>query len=279
MLDGKRVSDAIRHEVARDVETYFLQHGRKPGLAVVLVGDDAASQIYVRNKRKACEAAHMVSVEHRMPSTVTTDEVVRVVQQLNADPSIHGILVQLPLPSHIETSRVIAEIAPTKDVDGLTSVNLGRLVAGQSGLRPCTPSGVIDLLDRSHIPIAGRRAVVVGRSQLVGLPLALMLTARNATVTIIHSKTPNPEVVCRESDIVVVAVGRAGLLTPKWIKEGAVVVDVGINRVDGKIVGDVSSEVAQVAGFVSPVPGGVGPMTIAELIRNTWQAFLGIEAT
>ncbi|MDA8193025.1 MAG: bifunctional methylenetetrahydrofolate dehydrogenase/methenyltetrahydrofolate cyclohydrolase FolD [Thermaerobacter sp.] len=278
VLDGKRVGAEIRQAVGREVEAYLSAHGRRPGLAVVLVGNDPASEIYVRNKRRACEDAHMHSVQRRLPETATTDDVVAVVRALNQDPQIHGILVQLPVPRHVDSRRVLAELSPDKDVDGLTETNLGRLAAGQAGLRPCTPMGVLAILDRYDIPLSGRRAVVVGRSRLVGLPLALLLMARDATVTVVHSRTADPVRVVRDAEIVAVAAGRPQMVTREWIRPGAAVVDVGINRTPQGLVGDVEAGVAEVAGYLTPVPGGVGPMTIAGLLRNTWQAFLAQEA-
>lgn len=272
-LDGKTVGLAIRQEIRDQVDDYWQRHRQRPGLAVVLVGDDPASHVYVRNKRRACEDAHIASFEHRLPATARTEDVIAVVRALNEDDKVHGILVQLPLPPQVKADRVLGEIHPAKDVDGLTEVNLGRLAAGRPGLRPCTPCGVLELLDRYHIPLAGSRACVIGRSQLVGLPMALMLLQRQATVTVIHSHTPNPALLAREADLVVAAAGRPGLVTPDWIRRGATVVDVGTTRTADGLVGDVVPEVWDVAGYVTPVPGGVGPMTIAGLIRNTWQAF------
>ncbi|MCL5116987.1 MAG: bifunctional 5,10-methylenetetrahydrofolate dehydrogenase/5,10-methenyltetrahydrofolate cyclohydrolase [Firmicutes bacterium] len=257
-LDGKQVAGQIRERLKDAIQ----RSGLVPGLAVVLVGDDPASEIYVRNKGRAARAVGMLSVERRLP-----------VEDLNRDDSIHGILVQLPLPPGIDRDAVIERISPYKDVDGLTRASQGALMQNQDGLRPCTPAGILDLLEAYQIPVSGRRAVVVGRSALVGLPVALLLMHKNATVSIIHSRTTEPEGLAREADILVVAAGRPRLVTRKWVKEDAVVVDVGIHRTSDGLIGDVDA--ASLDGYVralSPVPGGVGPMTIAELLNNTWKA-------
>ncbi len=268
-LDGKQVAGQIRERLKDAIQ----RSGLVPGLAVVLVGDDPASEIYVRNKGRAARAVGMLSVERRLPASSTTEEVLRVVEDLNRDDSIHGILVQLPLPPGIDRDAVIERISPYKDVDGLTRASQGALMQNQDGLRPCTPAGILDLLEAYQIPVSGRRAVVVGRSALVGLPVALLLMHKNATVSIIHSRTTEPEGLAREADILVVAAGRPRLVTRKWVKEDAVVVDVGIHRTSDGLIGDVDA--ASLDGYVralSPVPGGVGPMTIAELLNNTWKA-------
>lgn len=276
ILDGKAIGQAVRAEIADRVARRSADPGDRPGLAVVLVGNNPASELYVRNKQRATVEAGMASFERRLPTTATTQDVVAVVRQLNRDPRVHGILVQLPVPPGVDAKAVLSELDPAKDVDGLTTLNAGRLVVGEPGLRPCTPAGVMELLDRSGIAVAGRRAVVVGRSQLVGTPMALMLMARGATVSVVHSRSVRPDRLAREADIVVSAAGRAGLVTADWIRPGAVVVDVGINRLaDGTVVGDVAfAAVREKAGYVSPVPGGVGPMTVAMLIHNTWQAYV-----
>lgn len=272
-IDGKAVAAQTRHQVAEAVSGLSVQ----PTLAVVLVGDDPASHVYVRNKIKFTEEAGMRSLEHRLPATATQAEVVSVVQQLNADETVDGILVQLPLPDHIDSNRVIAEIDPAKDVDGLTEVSAGRLVLGQPGLRPCTPTGSVILAKSALGDLTGKHCVVLGRSILVGKPAALMFLEQNCTVTIAHSRTKDLPEVCREADILVAAVGRPQMVQADWVKPGACVIDVGINRVPSikrpgkfRLVGDVDYRPARgVAGCITPVPGGVGPMTIACLLRNT----------
>lgn len=273
IIDGKLVAADTRASVAAAVSTL----GFTPTLAVVLVGDDPASQVYVRNKIKFTEEAGMRSVEHRLPATSTEAEVVEIVRALNADTDVDGILVQLPLPGHIDSDSVIAEIDPAKDVDGLTDVSAGRLVLGQPGLRPCTPTGSVILAKAALGDLTGKHCVVLGRSILVGKPAALMFLEQNCTVTIAHSRTENLPVVCRSADILVAAVGRPQMVQDDWIKAGACVIDVGINRVPSlkrpgksRLVGDVDYKPARaVAGAITPVPGGVGPMTIACLLRNT----------
>jgi len=269
IMDGLAVSKEVRGRLAARVER-LVAKGVRPGLAVMLVGDNPASRVYVRNKVKACAEAGIHSVMDEYPAETTAAEVLARIRALNTDPSIHGILVQLPLPPHIDVDDVLAAIAPEKDVDGFHVESLGALMAGKPGFQPCTPHGVMEILDHYGIPLAGRNAVVVGRSNIVGKPMALMLLGRDATVTICTSKTRDLAAHTRAADIVVVAVGRARLLTGDMVKPGAVVVDVGINRdADGKLVGDVDFEsVKAVAGHVTPVPGGVGPMTITMLLAN-----------
>jgi methylenetetrahydrofolate dehydrogenase (NADP+)/methenyltetrahydrofolate cyclohydrolase len=272
-IDGKAVAAVTRSQVAEAVKTL----GMTPTLAVVLVGDDPASQVYVRNKIKFTEEAGMRSLEHRLPDTSSQADVVDIVRALNADAEVDGILVQLPLPAHIDSDAVIAEIDPAKDVDGLTDVSAGRLVLGQPGLRPCTPTGSVILAKAALGDLTGKHCVVLGRSILVGKPAALMFLEQNCTVTIAHSRTENLAVICRGADILVAAVGRPQMVQPEWIKAGACVIDVGINRVPSvkrpgkfRLVGDVDYKPARrVAGAITPVPGGVGPMTIACLLRNT----------
>jgi len=245
----------------------------RPGLAAVLVGDNPASKIYIRNKVKACADAGIRSEVHELPAATSEKELVATLVRLNNDVNVHGILVQLPLPGHLDETLVARTVTAPKDVDGLTWQNLGALMAGHPGFEPCTPSGVMLMLKRAGVSVEGREAVVVGRSTIVGKPMALMLTARNATVTLCHSRTPDLESHTRRADILVAATGRAGLITANMVKPGAAVVDVGINRSGGKIVGDVDfAAVKEVAGWISPVPGGVGPMTIAMVIANTVQA-------
>ncbi|MDO8519303.1 MAG: bifunctional methylenetetrahydrofolate dehydrogenase/methenyltetrahydrofolate cyclohydrolase FolD, partial [Deltaproteobacteria bacterium] len=244
-----------------------------PGLATVLVGGDPASQVYVKNKNSACEEAGMVSFHQKFPESISEGELIAHVQKLNDNPKVHGILVQLPLPKQIDSSKILNLVSPEKDVDGFHPVNMGRLVAGQPGLRPCTPFGVMKLIESTGIPIAGKNAVVIGRSNIVGKPVALLLLAANATVTVCHSQTKNLEKIVSEADIVVAAIGKPEFVKGSWIKKGAVVIDVGINRVNGKLIGDVEfAEASRRASHITPVPGGVGPMTIAMLLANTLQA-------
>ncbi|HHY91943.1 MAG TPA: bifunctional methylenetetrahydrofolate dehydrogenase/methenyltetrahydrofolate cyclohydrolase FolD [Firmicutes bacterium] len=272
LLDGKRVAAEV--EVALQEEAARLQsQGVAPGLAVILVGDDPASHVYVRNKEKACRAVGFASFPHRLPAAAGEERLLELIRCLNADPTVHGILVQLPLPPGFDANRVIQAIDPAKDVDGFHPVNVGRLVSGLPGFVPCTPQGVMHLLSAYHIPVAGRHAVVVGRSNIVGKPLAQLLLAADATVTVCHSKTQNLADLTRAADILVAAVGKPRLITAAMVKPGAVVVDVGINRLPEGLVGDVDSAgVSEVASYLTPVPGGVGPLTIAMLLKNTLQA-------
>jgi len=269
IMDGVAVSKEVRGRLAARVAA-LVTKGLRPGLAVMLVGDNPASRVYVRNKVKACADTGIHSVMDEYAADTPAADVLARVRALNADPSIHGILVQLPLPPHIDVDDVLAAIAPEKDVDGFHVESLGALMAGKPGFEPCTPHGVMEILDHYKVPLAGRNAVVIGRSNIVGKPMALMLLGRDATVTICTSKTRDLAAHTRAADIVVVAVGRPRLLTGDMVKPGAVVVDVGINRdADGKLVGDVDYDsVKEVAGFVTPVPGGVGPMTITMLLAN-----------
>jgi methylenetetrahydrofolate dehydrogenase (NADP+)/methenyltetrahydrofolate cyclohydrolase len=250
------------------------QRGTTPGLAVILAGDDPASKVYVRNKTRACEEVGVRSQQIDYPASVTQEELMGRIRKLNADPAVHGILVQLPLPEHIDSARVLAAVAPQKDVDGFHAENMGALLAGEPGLVPCTPAGVMRLLESAGIAVAGRRAVVIGRSNIVGKPLALLLLQRDATVTICHSKTRDLEKIAREADILVAAIGRAKLVGAAMVKPGACVIDVGVNRLaDGSLAGDVDfAAVKDVAGWITPVPGGVGPMTIAMLLENCLHA-------
>ncbi len=278
-IDGRAIARAVRTEVRSKVDAWTAGGRRPPYLTVVLVGDNPASASYVRGKMRASAQAGIAGDTLRFESSLTEESLLGVIDRLNADRSVDGILVQLPLPGHINDRRIIARLSPDKDVDGLHVVNAGRLAAGQAGFVPCTPAGIMELLRRSGITTSGKRAVVVGRSNLVGKPLAqlLMQKGADATVTVCHSRTRNLSVVCREADILVAAIGRAGLITAGMIKPGAVVIDVGINRVDDparergyRLAGDVDFEAARrVAGWITPVPGGVGPMTIAMLLSNT----------
>lgn len=273
IIDGKMISAAIRQEI-REEAGRLRERGIRPGLAVILVGDDAASQVYVRNKAKACEELGFHSEVIRLPSATTQEELLAVVGRCNADPAIHGILVQLPLPGHLEEKPVIDAISVDKDVDGFHPVSVGNMMIGDDALLPCTPAGVIELLKRSGISPAGKHAVVIGRSNIVGKPAAILLLRENATVTICHSRTPDLPAVARQADILVVAVGVAKLVKKDWVKPGAVVIDVGMNRLEnGKLAGDVDfDDVAGTAGWITPVPGGVGPMTITMLMGNTLKA-------
>jgi len=276
-LDGKALAQTVRHELTQTIAKHLASGGVKPGLAVLLVGDDPASQVYVRNKVKACAEVGMASTLLHLPADTTQHALLQHIEQLNQDPLVHGVLVQLPLPPQLDEALVMAAIDPTKDVDGFHVANAGALLLGQPGFWPCTPHGCMRMLDSidGMQSLRGKHAVVVGRSHIVGKPLALMLLARDATVTICHSGTPNLAAQTRQADVLVAAVGRAGLITQDMVQPGAVVLDVGINRnAQGKLCGDVAPEVAQVAGYLSPVPGGVGPMTIAMLLHNTVQAAL-----
>jgi len=276
-LDGKALAQTVRHELTQTIAKHLASGGVKPGLAVLLVGDDPASQVYVRNKVKACAEVGMASTLLHLPANTTQHALLQHIEQLNQDPLVHGVLVQLPLPPQLDEALVMAAIDPTKDVDGFHVANAGALLLGQPGFWPCTPHGCMRMLDSidGMQSLRGKHAVVVGRSHIVGKPLALMLLARDATVTICHSGTPNLAAQTRQADVLVAAVGRAGLITQDMVQPGAVVLDVGINRnAHGKLCGDVAPEVAQVAGYLSPVPGGVGPMTIAMLLHNTVQAAL-----
>ena len=270
IIDGKACAAALRARIAEQVATFTKQAGRAPGLAVVLVGDDPASAVYVRNKAKACAAVGMAGSEHRLPADTAPETLLALIADLNADAAIDGILVQMPLPPRIDAWAVILAIDPAKDVDGLHPLNAGLLAAGHPGFVPCTPQGCVMLLKDRLGSLAGRDAVVIGRSNLVGKPIAQLLLAENATVTLAHSRTRDLDSLVHRADIVVAAVGRAELVRGEWIKPGAVVIDVGINRGDHGLVGDVDfAGAASVASAITPVPGGVGPMTIACLLRNT----------
>jgi methylenetetrahydrofolate dehydrogenase (NADP+)/methenyltetrahydrofolate cyclohydrolase len=273
ILDGKSLAATTRAALKQKVGA-LVQRGVRPGLAVILAGDDPASKVYVRNKTSASEEVGVRSQQIDCPASVTQEELIGRIRKLNADPGVHGILVQLPLPKHIDAARVLETIAPAKDVDGFHEANLGALMAGRPGVVPCTPLGCMRLIEHAGVQIAGRHAVVVGRSNIVGKPVAMLLLQKDATVTICHSKTPDLEATVKRGDIVIAAVGRAKLVGAAMVKPGACVVDVGINRLpDGKLAGDVDYEaVKQVAGWITPVPGGVGPMTIAMLLENCIRA-------
>lgn len=272
-IDGKAIATSIRAELAADVRA-LRASGVTPGLAVILVGEDPASQIYVRNKGRACEEVGIYSEIIRLPQETTQAELLRQIDVLNGRKEIHGILVQLPLPKQIDERAVIAAIAPEKDVDAFTEGNVGRLLIGDPRFVPCTPAGVMELLSRSGMDPAGKRAVVIGRSNIVGKPMAVLLMQANATVTVCHSKTKDVGEICRTADILVSAVGKAGFVTADMVKPGATVIDVGMNRdANGKLCGDVLfDEVEKIAGAITPVPGGVGPMTITMLLANTVKA-------
>lgn len=271
ILDGKAISAELRGAIAQRV-AHLREKGVTPGLAVILVGADPASQIYVRNKSVGCDQVGIHSVTINLPETTTQDELEKLIARLNADDTIHGILVQLPLPKHLDEAAALAVIAPEKDVDGFHLLNAGRMMSGQPGVVACTPKGAMEMIRRTGIDLDGKEAVVVGRSNIVGKPMAMMLLQANCTVTICHSHTVNLAQHTRNADILVAAVGKPGLITKSMVKPGAVVIDVGINRVNGKVVGDVMPDVADVAGYITPVPGGVGKMTIVELLENTVEA-------
>jgi methylenetetrahydrofolate dehydrogenase (NADP+)/methenyltetrahydrofolate cyclohydrolase len=270
IISGKEIGQQVYADLQKEISA-LRDGGVNPGLAVVLVGEDPASQVYVGQKEKKCNELGILSKKILKPDTISEADLLALVDELNADDEVHGVLVQLPLPDHISETKIMAAVSPDKDVDGTHPVNLGKLMMGMGDLWPCTPAGVIEMLDRTGAEIAGKNAVVVGRSNTVGKPCALMLLHRHATVTVCHSKTADLAGVCRSADILVAAVGRAKMITGDMIKPGAVVIDVGINRgEDGKLVGDVDFDAAsQVAAAISPVPGGVGPMTIAMLMSNT----------
>ena len=271
ILDGKAISAELRGAIAQRV-TRLREKGVTPGLAVILVGADPASQIYVRNKSVGCDQVGIHSVTINLPETTTQDELEKLIARLNADDTIHGILVQLPLPKHLDEAAALAVIAPEKDVDGFHLLNAGRMMNGKPGVAACTPKGAMEMIRRTGIDLGGKEAVVVGRSNIVGKPMAMLLLQANCTVTICHSHTVNLAQHTRNADILVAAVGKPGFITKSMVKPGAVVIDVGINRVNGKVVGDVMPDVADVAGYITPVPGGVGKMTITELLENTVEA-------
>jgi methylenetetrahydrofolate dehydrogenase (NADP+)/methenyltetrahydrofolate cyclohydrolase len=272
-IDGRAIAAALRAETAAAVADLVAAGGRAPALATILVGDDPASQVYVAVKHRACEQAGTRSHDHRLPADVPPDELAALIERLNRDDAVDGILLQLPLPAGLDGDRFVALIDPRKDVDGLTTANAGLLWQGRPALAPCTPLGVVELLDCCGVELAGREAVIVGRSQLVGKPLAALLLARNATVTLAHSRTRELDAVCRRADVLVAAVGIPHLIGPAHVKPGAVVIDVGINRTDDGLVGDVDYDAVRPhAAAITPVPGGVGPMTIACLLANTLRA-------
>jgi methylenetetrahydrofolate dehydrogenase (NADP+) / methenyltetrahydrofolate cyclohydrolase len=273
LIDGKAIAQQVRAEVCEQVEAWVRDGGRRPGLATVLVGDDPASAVYVGGKQKASAEVGIEGFSHKLAADVSEQQVIELLDELNGDDRVSGILLQLPTPDHIDGARLTTLIDAGKDVDGLTPVSAGLLAKGLPGLRPCTPAGVIELLRRHDVVMEGAEAVVVGRSDLVGKPVAALLLAENATVTICHSRTRDLGEVCRRADILIAAVGRAKMIQGDWVKPGATVIDVGINRTDDGLVGDVDFDAAaERAGLITPVPGGVGPMTIAMLLANTLQA-------
>ncbi len=272
IIDGKAIAAARRVAIKDEVSAFVEQYGRAPGLATILVGEDAGSEVYVANKHRACEESGMVSFGHRLPADTPSADVEALIDELNADDAVDGILCQLPVPAPLDGDALSQRVSADKDVDGLTEASAGRLALGQPGLRPCTPRGVMVMLDELGVDLNGKRAVVVGRSNLFGKPMAQMLLAANATVTIAHSRTVDLPAVCRGAEILIVAVGQPELVKGDWIAPGATVIDVGMNRTD-RLVGDVAfDEAVQVAGAITPVPGGVGPMTIAMLLANTLDA-------
>ena len=273
IIDGKKVSATLRAEIKADATAFEQKYGRKIGLAVVLVGENPASKVYVRNKILACEETGVRSFGYYLPETATTEEVIELVESINADENVDGLLVQLPLPKGIDEKAVLKTVAPEKDVDGFHAVNAGNLLLGNDCLSACTPSGIMELIARTGVEIEGKNAVVIGRSNIVGKPIALMLLAANATVTVCHSKTKNLKEIASNADILVVAIGRKEFVTGDMVKDGAVVIDVGMNRDEGKLYGDVNfPEAEKKASYITPVPGGVGPMTITMLLKNTVKA-------
>lgn len=274
LISGTAISSEIKAEVARQIDLYVKAGHRAPGLAVILVGADPASLVYVSNKRKSCEQVGIRSTSYDLPETTGEAELLALIETLNQDSEIDGILVQLPLPAHIDSTKIIEAITPDKDVDGFHPYNVGRLCQRIPTLRSCTPYGVVTLLEKSGLKVRGKHAVVVGASNIVGRPMAMELLILGCTTTVTHRFTENLESYIRQADLVIVAVGKPNLIKGEWIKEGAIVIDVGINRIDGKLVGDVEFEVAKErAAYITPVPGGVGPMTVAMLMKNTLQAY------
>lgn len=274
IIDGKATSVAVREEIKRDVAEFVNKNNKTPGLAVVIVGENPASQVYVRNKHKACGEVGMYSEVHELPENISETELLSLIDKLNADDKINGILVQLPLPKHLDEEKVLLRISPEKDVDAFHPVNVGKIMIGNFSFLPCTPAGVMELLKHYGISPAGKHCVIIGRSNIVGKPQAMLMLKENATVTICHSRTQNLSKITRQADILVAAVGKANFVTCDMVKDGAVVIDVGINRLDnGKLCGDVNfAEVEPKASHITPVPGGVGPMTITMLLKNTLTA-------
>jgi methylenetetrahydrofolate dehydrogenase (NADP+)/methenyltetrahydrofolate cyclohydrolase len=272
LLDGNALAETIYAEVEASLRERLAGGGSRPHLATLLVGDDPASATYVRMKQRNCERVGITTSDHRLPAGASTEEVVELIGRLDADPEVSAILPQMPMPPQVDVEAVIEAVSPAKDVDGLHPYNAGRLALGAPVVKPCTPAGIIELLRAHQVPIEGRRAVVVGRSNLVGKPVALLLLQEHATVTICHSRTAGLPSICREADILVAAIGKTFYIEPGWVKPGAAVIDVGVSRRDGKVAGDVAPGVEAVAGWLTPNPGGVGPMTRAMLVRNTYDA-------
>ncbi len=274
IIDGKAISAQVRAELAAETQLFKEENGFLPGLAVVIVGDDPASHVYVRNKARACDEVGFYSETHELPKETTQEELEALIDRLNADEKIHGILVQLPLPKHLDEEKILLKISPLKDVDAFHPYNVGKIMIGNYSFLPCTPAGIMVLLERSGIEIEGKKCVVVGRSNIVGKPMAMLLLHANGTVTVCHSRTKELAAVCREADILVAAIGKAEFFGADMVKEGAVVIDVGMNRnAEGKLVGDVDfAAVEPVASYITPVPGGVGPMSITMLMKNTLTA-------
>ncbi len=276
LIDGKKISQQIKDE-CKETVACLKEHGREGTLAVIQVGNDPASSVYVRNKKKACEYIGIRSESYELAEETSEEELLSLIESLNADPQINGILCQLPVPAHIDENKIIHAIDPGKDVDGFHAQNVGALVIGAPGFVSCTPAGIIQLLKRSNVEIAGKNCVIIGRSNIVGKPMALLMLRENATVTVCHSKTKELANICKQADILIVAIGRPQMITADYVKEGAVVIDVGIHRqADGKLCGDVDfAQVEPIAGAITPVPGGVGPMTIAMLMHNCVEAMKG----
>ena len=274
IIDGKAISNQIRDEIKQKVISFNERTGIRPGLAVVIVGEDPASQVYVRNKKRACEQVGFDSWVYELPCDTTQFELDSLIDKLNGDPLVHGILVQLPLPKHLDEEKILLKISPNKDVDAFHPYNVGKIMIGNYSFLPCTPAGIMVLLERSGIAIEGKKCVVVGRSNIVGKPMAMLLLHANGTVMICHSRTKNLAEICREADILVAAIGKAEFFGADMVKEGAIVIDVGMNRnAEGKLVGDVDfAAVEPIASYITPVPGGVGPMTITMLMKNTLTA-------
>ena len=274
IIDGKVISKEVRGEIAADVVAFKEKYGRAPGLAVIIIGNDPASQVYVRNKKRACEEVGFYSENYELPEETSQAELIALVEKLNGDENIHGILVQLPLPKHLNETEVLLKIKPEKDVDAFHPYNVGKIMIGNHDLLPCTPAGVMVLLERSGVEVKGKNCVVIGRSNIVGKPMAMLLLHAHGTVTVCHSRTQDLAEICRGADILVASIGKPEFVTGDMVKEGAVVVDVGINRLEnGKLVGDVNfAEVEPKASYITPVPGGVGPMTITMLLKNTLTA-------
>ena len=274
IIDGKKVSSQIIEHIASEVKSLKLKTEKSPGLAVILVGDDPASAVYVRNKNKTCTNIGFQSFENILPSDTSELKLLNLIDELNNNEHINGILVQLPLPKHISSHKILKAIKPEKDVDGFHLENVGRLVTGNAAFKPCTPAGIIQLLDYYNIDLEGKNAVVLGRSNIVGKPVAFLLLEKNATVTICHSRTKDLSKITRQADVLIAAIGKPNFVTADMVKDGSVIIDVGINRVEGKLVGDVDYQVvSQKVSLITPVPGGVGPMTIAMLMANTLQSF------